>query len=55
MAARKSVPSKDFIAKLERLDPMDLKEADRSKFAEIIECYVANFASLYDLLQRVRY
>ena len=37
MAARKSVPSKEFIASLEKLDPLDLKEADRSKLIRMIE------------------
>jgi hypothetical protein len=32
MAARKTVPSKEFVASLEKVDPKDLKEADRSKF-----------------------
>ena len=35
LAARKSVPSKEFVASLERLDPKDLKEADRSKFLNL--------------------
>lgn len=32
LAAAKRVPSKEFVASLEKLDPKDLKEADRSKF-----------------------
>jgi hypothetical protein len=31
LAAAKRVPSKQFVASLEKLEPKDLKEADRSK------------------------
>ena len=60
LAGGKKVPSKEFVASLEKLNPKDIKEADRSKFLQrtlgTSECNsLLTLDSLHDLLQRIWY
>jgi len=51
LAARKCVPTIEFVASLEKLNPKDIKEADRSKFGRDVDFgIIADVDSVHDLL-----